>query len=538
MSRTYAHESSSRSVKGSAAGNRVRPLLIDAVFLVLACGIMYWIFPDFVQNIVFDLILRNIILVIPWVFAAYLGWKCFKDSFPRSRRLTVATITVVVIAIAWDISVLATRNYFVYQEYGAYTKRDKLVEVAPTAVRFTPLQNACVDLANSISTSSEHVDCDYVAPILTNHHFGYIAPIVPSGFLQTYTMKNPGFLRFDDSPTVADDPNRRIHRIDDVQQVGPHMEWFDNLERVLVLNDFFANYEKPHYLVLDPKQPEKLTAIVSKIKYSFFFQLPHWAGVVLVHSDGRVEDLDKAKALADPRLAGQWLFPIELDRKYVKLQDYAVGWGVLSPFVRVPGKLEIEKLPGDNQFPFLVQGTDGNPYLVTGTRGEGSARGLFRMYFWNAHTGEGSYHEFAPNEVVYGAGATLQRISNLPGYNWMRKDGDSNSGNMIAVEPVYMTRPGENIPYWKFTITNTEFAGISATAVANGARPDDIKLFRTRNEFEAWKSGNFAEVKTSVVSGGNGTAAAPLGRDQEIKARLDHIEAAVFELRKLLDAKQ
>lgn len=496
--------------------------ILDAVLLVFALGVMYWIFPDFVQNIVFDVGMRNMIFIVPWIAFAYVGWRFLIGKFTRRRRIITGLATLFVLSIVWDLGIWFSRDYLIFLEFANYQKRERLVENAPETGRYTPLQNACVDLSNAISTSSEHVDCDHVQPIITGgKHFGYAAPITPSGFLQTFLMKNPGFMVFDDSPEVIDDPKRRIRRIDDPQEVGPGMEWFDNLNRVLVLTDFFANYETPHYLALDQSHPEKLTAVVSKIKYAYFFQLPYWAGVVLVHSDGKIEDLSKEDALKDPRLKGQWLHPLQLERQYVQLQDYATGYGIFSPIVRVPGKLEIEELPGNNKFPFLFQGADGDPYLVTATKGEGSARGLFRMYFRNANTGEGSYHEFKPDEVVYGASAALDRVTNIPGYNWYRES-NSSSGNMIAVEPVYIMRPGETMLHWKFTVTNREFAGISATVVSHGSRPDDMKVFRTRAEFETWKHGG--STPTPVTK----------SREEKIRLFIERITNELGELRKLL----
>lgn len=522
--------------KGNPSG-KSRAIAIDAVLGVIALCIIFAIAPDYFQNVVFDLGLRNLALLFPCIPLGYLVWRYLSDRYTNHRRIVTGMIVLGLFAVSWFFGLKFTRDYFTFLAYGQYQSRPDLVQVDPDVVRFTPLENACVDLSGAISTSSEHIECKHVVPLLSKgHHFGYVAPITPSGFLQTFAMNNPGYEVLDDSAAVADDPKRRIRRIDDPQMIGLGMEWFDNLERRLVFTDFFAKFEHPHYLVLDPTKPDKLTAVVSKIKFSHFFQLPYWAGVALVHSDGTIESLSKEAALSDPCLKGQWIYPMALDQKYVNLQDYRVGWGPLSPIVRVPGKLEIEKLPGDNQFPFLMQGLDGNPYLVTATKGEGSARGLFRMYFRNAHTGEGSYHEFKQDEVVYGAGAALGRATNISGYNWKQRHGDSTSGTTIAVEPVYFTRPGESVPYWKFTVTNQEFAGISATIVSHGSRPDDMKIFRTRVEFEAWKKGGELKPKT-VAPAGVGSAAA-LSTEDAIRGYLDRIDAEVLALRKLLGEKK
>lgn len=457
-------------------------LIVDILGLITLVALAYYIVPEKLQFVVFDLVLRNLAFILPWILPSYLAYRLYNGEYNNQRRIITAICTTGLACAALNAGLYYTRGYFTFLEFAKYNSREDLVQTSAHSIRFTPLTNACNDMANSISISSEHVECKYTSPAITpDGRFSYVAPIVPSGLYQVFEKKNPGFMVLDDSTDVTNS-QKHVRRINDEQTYGPEMQWFDNLERVLVKTDFFAKYGKPHYIALDPKWPDKYTTVIPKVKFAHFFQLPYWAGVTLIHSDGKIEDLSKDQALQDVRLKGKWIYPVELENKYVRLQNYAIGWGIFSELVRVPGKLEVEKLPGENQFPFLIQGKDGNPYLVTGTKGEGSARGLFRMYFRNAFTGEGSYHEFKPNEVIYGVGAALTRVTNIPGYNWSHGE----SGNMKAVEPVYITKDGDTAPYWKFTITNIQNAGISATAVSSGSRPDEIKVFKTRDEFELW----------------------------------------------------
>lgn len=481
---------------------------VNLATLLVTSIVMYQLFPHFTQNVFFDGILRNGWYIAPWLLFAWYAVRVWRRGFDISylgehRREIAVGITLVVFALLANVMVYAMTDYLTYRAYASnFRERGSLVAAAPGYVRFTPRQNACADIGNSISTTSEHVGCTHVQPIITAAGFGYATPIMPSGVLQTFLMSNPGFLFLDDSFAAEGDPTKRLTRIDDVQQVGPGMEWRDNLDYVLAKTDFFANYDDPHYLALDPANPQKLTMVVSKIKYGLFFRLPYWGGVMLVHSDGRVEDLSAEEAMRDKRLAGQWIYPISLARRYVHLQNYATGWGIVTSFVRVPGKLEIEKLPGDNQFPFLTHGSNGRTYLVTATKGEGSAQGLFRMYFVDATTGEGTYHQFGTHEVVYGAGASLTRLTNIPGYQW-HHGGKESSGTIVATEPVYVVRPNDRTLYWKATITNINYSGISATAVASASRPDDIKVFNRRADFDAWLYQREAPIAVVAPAGGD-----------------------------------
>ncbi|HVU75561.1 MAG TPA: hypothetical protein VHD38_01845, partial [Candidatus Paceibacterota bacterium] len=57
------------------------------------------------------------------------------------------------------------------------------------------------------------------------------------------------------------------------------------------------------------------------------------------------------------------------------------------------------------------------------------------------------------------------------------------------IEPVYVVRANDPTLYWKYTITNVNYSGISATAVTNSSKPDEIQVFRDRSLYEAWLEG-------------------------------------------------
>ncbi len=486
-------------------------LMVNAVILSIAFFVMYNLFPQLTQNIVFDGIMRNGWYFVPWIILGLIVFwynrrhdalNDVTDSrLGRHRRAIVFLVVGVVASCILNAATYSGTDYLTYKAYASsFLERKGLIASAPASVRYTPLANACNDIGHSVSSTGEHVECKYVRAILSEAGFGYVGPISPTGTFNVWWYPNKGFLYLDDSFTADADAQKRLSRIDDEQYYGPGMQWSDNIDYVLAKTDFFANYDTPHYVALNPAEPRKLTLVASKIKYGFMWRLPYWGGVVLVHSDGKVEDLSQEAALKDSRLKGQWIFPISLARRYVDLQNYKVGMGLLTPLVTVEGMLQIEPLTGNNEFPFLTKGADGKAYLVTATKGQGSAQGLFRMYYVDAWSGEASYHQFGNHEVVYGASASQKRLTNVPGYQW-RREGEGGGGVAVGIEPVYIVRPNDPILYWKFTITNVNHSGISATAVVNSSRPDDIKMFPHRYEFEAWLSGNPVESTTAVKQG-------------------------------------
>ncbi len=511
----------------------------NVIVLAITFGFFYWIFPHLTQNVVFDMILRNGWYFIPGFFLALAALRfgtrnredLMSGELGKHRRPISVLVTAGTAFVLWCAFVWTSTDYLIYKTYGSsFTARAGLIPSSPEFTRFTPKANACNDIGNSISTSGEHVDCSYAAPMVTSKGFSWVAPIVPRGLWNTLFVNNPGFLVLDDSAGSYANPSKRLVRIDDEQKVGPGMEWFDNLQYKLAHNDFFANYDTPHYLPLDDSKPDKLSLVVPKIKY-FLWRLPYWGGVVIVHSDGRLEDLDAEKAVADPRLKGKWIYPLALSRLYISIQNYGLGWGLLTPFVTIQGNLEIEQLSSGNQFPFLTQGADNKPYLVTATRGQGSARGLYRMYFTDASTGVTTFHQFGQHEVVYGAGAAKARLTNIQGYQWHHEGEKGGTGTIIAIEPVYVVRPNDPTLYWKFTITNVTYSGISATAVANSAQPDDIKVFPHRQDYESWlKGNNVSPASATAVS-----AAGASVRD-EVLSKIEGMTRELNSLRGLVQS--
>lgn len=450
------------------------------ILFFLAVGFVV-IAPRISNAIIFQGILLNWPYAFTLIIAIAIAWPMFNGlDGRRSRRSIIGLIVVFSLMVISWIAMGTFTNYLTYHTYANFSQREKLVASDPSHLRFTPLGIAFRDIENSITAATEEVKLEYTNPLITKDGFSYVSAITPDGVLPTWASDNPGFVFYNDKAGVRS----KVQRIEQEQTYGLGELWFDNFWQPVFRSDWWATYESPHFLRLDPENPESFTAVVPKVKYSFL-RLPYWAGVVLVHADGEIEDITVDEALKDKRLAGQWIAPLNLMRDYVEHQNYAVGY--LSSFFRVPGKLEIDDVEGLNEFPFITRGADGRDYFVVATKAEGSGGGLFRMYFATADNFELTYYEFDSTNVVYGPNAALKRVFNLQGYNWHRQTSNGESGNMTAIEPVYVVRPGdEDNLYWKFSITTKEMTGISGTALISGSNLDIFRDFKTRDEFDHW----------------------------------------------------
>jgi len=449
-------------------------ILVVILFLILTPKAASWL--------VFEMVLINwlyILLVIVTILFLLLFMSLSEKNM---RRSVLGMIMTVLSASIFGLCINSMIDNATYKTVGQFNARSNLVASDADRLRYTALKTAFNDVKNSITVATEEVKSDYTKPLITDQGFSYLAPITPDGVLPTIRDKNPGFVHYDDRPGVQ----TKVRRIDQPQQTGLDMLWFDDIWYGVFRSDFFATYETPHFLPLDPADPNRFTAVIPKIKYKYWL-IPYWGGVTLVHNDGRIEDLSVEVAQADPRLKGKWIAPVDLMRDYVKHQNYQAGFWPNVFKYRAIGKLDIDDVKGRNKFPLFTRGADGRDYFVVATKAAGAGGGLYRMYFATADTFDLTYYEFGANNTVYGPNAALKRVFNLPRYNWHREsEGGGESGNMTAIEPVYIVRPGDESLYWKFSITTKDYTGTSGAAVINASNLDKLRGFENRAEFEAW----------------------------------------------------
>jgi hypothetical protein len=226
---------------------------------------------------------------------------------------------------------------------------------------------------------------------------------------------------------------------------------------------------------------------------------------------------------------------MSLMRRYVEDQTLQAGLVQNWFGLRSEGRLIVPDLDGVgdyvNQYPFLTYSAEGMPYAYVTTRPVGGGDGLVAMYYMNLATGRLSRYEFDTGEIVYGVSAIMARVTSIGGYTWYQESRDSSSGQTLATEPVYIVRPGEpDRIYWKVTITNIQYRGISAQVVFDATDPNRFRIFdggdRGRTQFYDWLE----------ASGDDGLQSGNLG--EQILYHLEQIrfhEAAAAELAEQLE---
>ena len=471
----------------------------------LAALVLWFVWPELLHLIVFKWIILKWWVTIPILILAglaYARWRDHDESNRTASRTAVLSLAVFTVAVLFMLGMNLVISYGTYNQFAQFEQREARIVTDPGFTRYTPRRIAFRGMHDAVQQTEKQVLAKYSVPFITTEGYGYVSPLVPDGVANIFSLTNSGQMVFNDRV----DATRKVRPVSQPVLIGPGMQWLDDIDRHLVKTDFFATYDNPHLAQLDPTTPDRLTSIVPKTKYHFFL-FPYWAGVVLVHDDGTIEDISAEMAKEDKRLQGQWLFPMSLARYYVEIQNNGSDWGPFGMYFQRPGNIAIvdfpeieadsESVAGEmetNQFPFLLRSTDEKLYQQVPTKPEGGGLGMNNMFYVDATSGALTKFSYANEQMIhFGPDAILARVKNWEGWNWRRKGGTEISGGTFeAVEPVQIVRPSEpDREYWKATITTTSFTDVAATVVIPADDPvvEQMLVFKTQQDFDTWNRG-------------------------------------------------
>lgn len=476
-----------------------------------APALFSWIFYQSVI-IYWPYVLLFVLVVVIFALPVFGFLESMAEGNKRGTAIRGFVLIIAAVAfylIPWS-AVEWTSRYFTYTQLATFEDRESPLVTHPRVMRYTPRINAFNDIEQSITAPQETVHFADTVPFMSEDGFAFATQITPDDGLVPYNgfmTPNPGFVVYHDN---KDHDGPRVERISEEQVYGLRKAWFLDAWWQVYNEDRFSIFEDPHYLRIthEDGSVEHLT-VFPQIKH-YWWRLPYWAGIAVVNTDGEVEMLSVEEATADPRFARQWIAPMSLMRRYV--EDQTMQAGLVSNWfgLRSEGRLTVPDLHGVgdyvNQYPFLTVAEDGTPYAYVTTRPVGGGDGLVAMYYLNLATGARSRYVFDADETVYGVSAIMARVTSLD-YQWYTESKDGGSGRILATEPVYIVRPGERDRiYWKVTITNTDYKGITAQVVYDATDPNRFRLFdggdQGRAQFYDWlqasgddglSSGNLAE---------------------------------------------
>jgi hypothetical protein len=300
--------------------------------------------------------------------------------------------------------------------------------------------------------------------------------LAPDGAFNYLTKRQHG--------TVLVDMTRQNAEVDTVvgdleKGIGPA---FYNEYRFSMLKraNYLVEYHDPFMVVHEDQQ--YIAVPYTKPEFHWLplpYTTPEWGGVVLIDSDGRIEDLSPAEAREHPVLAEQKLYPFELARQKVAATKYRNG--IVNTFTSHEDEIEVAPVPGeDNEQPFLVF-TEAGPEYVVAVEPYGQAQGLKEVWTVDGRTGE--YTVYAPEESLFGARKAT---------DYVRQAARTTDWNRFTPsEPIPVVIDGQL--YWEVRVVPEDSSGIAYTAFVN-ARSTDVHEVGTTAEVRAFLEGERVDV--------------------------------------------
>lgn len=498
-------------VRGSGPGLVVLALAVLVALAVAA--LLVWLTAPLWHSLIYGAWVNMPLLVLVGAGGLVCAFLYFAGNPGLSTLLGIGWLSLIVLYLALS-GPLAQQRFLADVEAGA----QEIERVPDTReVRYTPFEVARAKGLNS-TTDSRYTLGEFeplqipagggAEQAAENQEYGWVAPRVPNGWLNTFTRNQNGVL------TVG--PDGGINQIGEEFRYGEGMKLWNNVKWQFHNSHYSSTKGNPYY-VRTPESVEggQQTLIASPyIEWSFEFpvMVPEWGGVLIAHPDGTIEDLSPEEAREDPRLAGERLYPKELARRAMDSWSYRGGlWNALVPHVNqteMPERSDQTENPPPYLMP--VSEAQSNPATEPGSGStelewvaaaepHGASYSTHTMFFVDARTGEMRYREYGNNSSLLGPARTFDVLqSEFPAYRW----GDG----VKAVEARPVIRSGDL--YWLIAITNSQESAISETALVSASGSNEVQTFGSYEETLAFLRGEDA-APSGESSGGAGEGSPP-----------------------------
>jgi hypothetical protein len=313
----------------------------------------------------------------------------------------------------------------------------------------------------------------------------WVAPRVPNGLYNSFVNNQDGamVIQPDGSAEIVSQEFKR----------GEGMALYRNVGWKLKRTKFFAHHTNQYY-VLDG---EELLGIVPYISYRFSFpvMVPKWGGVLVVHPDGKIENLSPQEAINDGRFEGERLYPEQLARKVGDVWKYRNGywntWFAHEDEAQIPeiNPPEEQEAPAEqpatrqgtstNQMPFLIP-TEVGPQWFLAAEPYGRSFSMYQGIYVDGHSGEVTYFKPDTGSALIGVNKALDYAqATFPNYQWGR--------NAVILEPRPIVK--DETLYWMATITNADKAGVNQTVMVNASEQGEVTVLETYEDVVAFVEG-------------------------------------------------
>lgn len=457
-----------------------------AVLLGLAAVSLGWFFRPWFHSIIYGIYTTP---VLPIAAAFGLGVAVL-----LRRRLGVFAngqigfaVFVIVLLVGSSVGGFLTGAQLGQDTMARADTADGLSETDPTRPRVVTKSVAERYASNTLNFPQYRIAGGDITVRNNTPYWSYA--LAPDGAFNHYTKRQHG--------TVLVDMTQQNAEVDTVvgdmeRGVGPA---FYNNYRFATLKraNYLVEYDDPFMVV---NEGEQYIAVPYTKPEFHWLPLPHttpaWGGVVLIHSDGRIQDLSPSAARDHPALSEQKLYPFDLARESVAATKYRNG--IVNTFTSHEDEIEVAPVPGeDNDQPFLVF-TESGPEYVVAVEPYGQAQGLKEVWTIDARTGE--YEIYSPSASLFGARKAT---------DYVRQAARTTDWNRFTPsEPIPVVVDGQL--YWEVRVVPEDSSGIAYIAFVN-ARSSDVHEVSTTPEVTAFLDGE--RVADQPEPTGEDTAGSP-----------------------------
>ncbi|MEI6267034.1 MAG: hypothetical protein WCP14_04060 [bacterium] len=427
-----------------------------------------------------------------------------KDISNKTTALYSVLFVFILFITILGLSFESEIRYYLAARQIDFTNRETIPEM--DSIRLTPKPVAARYAQDTFQSPQETLGDSQI--VLEKGKLVRVFPRIPDGALLYFINKLSGFVTVD-----VNTLERKVSISDQQFKYSDGIGITDNIYFQLIKKKYFVTYSsEPIYLKDDSG---KWQTIVPYISYKNFpFRVPYWGGVMVVHSDGSIEDMSPEQAAKVSYMKGNRIYPKELTNYYT--ESYAYKNGLINKWFLHKNETEIVSLEGDETI-IHASTKEGFKQIVV-AEPYGRSYGIYKIFIIDATTGAREIIEYNQSSQLTGPIAAADYIrKSFPTYNW---------NNFTLSEPRPMNIRGDL--YWLLSVIPNDSAGI-ATTVLLDAKTNKVTEVKTEEELKLFITGQPVEVKTES------TNANTKDSNTEINTKIDQIINDLNSLKKSLE---
>jgi hypothetical protein len=421
----------------------------------------------------------------------------------KSIFLYSSIFTLVLLMTVFGLVFESEIRYYLTSKQVTFDTRKDLPVVEP--IRLTPKPVAARYAQDTFQSPQEKLGDSQI--VLENGRMVRVFPRIPDGTLLYFINKLTGFVTVD-----VDTLERKVNISNQTFKYADGIGITDNIYFQLEKKKFFVNYSsEPIYLKDDKGQ---WVTIVPYMNYEKFpFRVPVWGGVMVVRSDGSIDDLTPAQTEQVSYMKGNRIYPKELTSYYT--EAYAYKGGLLNKWFLHKDQVEIVSL-GNDERTIHTATKEGFKQIVV-AEPYGRSYGIYRIFIVDATTGKREIIEYDQNSQLTGPISAADYIKkSFPTYNW---------NNFTLAEPRPLTIKGEL--YWLLSVVPNDSAGI-ATTVLLDAKTNKVTEVKTEQDLKAFLDNQSVVTAPQTVGAKD--------NNTQIKEKIDLLTNELNSLKALIDS--